>query len=512
MFPTVPKQTGISWCTGLLTLMFATGNVFAEEPPADGAEKAAIEAEAVHDQNSAEGAIPVPDAGEDAVIGDSLMSATPEDELTRIEQAIQARETDNAKAELNAYIEQIESATHRYAPELVRPLVVLGDAHMAAAEYEEAGAAYGRAVHIDRVANGLHSSSQAAIVYKEADALAALGDLSAANDRELYAFEVQQREHDVDSMAMLPAEFRLADWHLRTHNVLMARALYQQAERTLTVNDALKGEQAIRALRGIATTYRLERFPPVFTRGPAEESMEGGSTFPARPYEDNTGYDERAITLINNFPQGERALNRVANMLREDPDSSALDKADAMVDLADWYLLFDRPERATPLYVEAHRLLTEAGLPQADRFATTEVLHFPEPPPLRAPAPDDREEMRVGRVKVGFTVTAAGDVINLVTLELEPESNMEYRVRRSMRQARYRPPLVDGVLTEAKEQTFLYEYRYFPKKATTPPAEPKLKDPGADQPLEERPNASAGEPEKSKSADSETSADERRSS
>jgi hypothetical protein len=275
-------------------------------------------------------------------------------------------------------------------------------------------------------------------------------------------------------MDMLPATFRLGDWHLKTHNVLLARAAYQQAERTLAEAGQLQGQPAIRALRGVATTYRLERFPPVYQR-PSDEEIEGGTTLPARPYDDNSPFSEDAVVYVNNFPQGERALNRLANMMLGDPTASALDKAEALTELADWYLLFDRQERATPLYVEARRILVEAGLPQADRFSEPEVLYFPEPPPLKAPAPDDREEMRLGRVKVGFSVTPGGDVNDLVTLEVEPESNMEYRVRRSMRIARYRPPLVDDQLTAATGQTFLYEYRYYPKKANVPPPEPPLK-------------------------------------
>ncbi len=459
----------------LLVCLSLPGGVLAAEPTAEpidgGAETAA----------SAERAAAVEDVGEavadeqDTTVGTSLIEGNTGDALSSIELAIQAREFDSAKEELTAYIEQIEDATHRYSPDLVRPLVVLGDAHMAAGDYEEAGDSYGRAVHIDRVANGLHSSSQANIVYKEADALAALGDLAAANDRELYAYEVQLREHEPDSMDMLPATFRLGDWHLKTHNVLMARALYQQAERTLTKNSELEGEPAIRALRGVATTYRMERFPPIYHRA-SDEQVEGANTLPVRPFEDNTPFREDATVYVNNFPQGEKALNRLAIMMREDPAASALDKANAMTDLADWYVLFDRPERAAPLYVEARRVLTEAGLPQADRFAKAEVLYFPEPPPLRAPAPDEREEMRLGFVKVGFTVTADGDVNELVTLEVQPESNMEYRVRRSMRIARYRPPLVEDQLAAATEQSFLYEYKFYPKKEKTLPAEPAIKN------------------------------------
>jgi len=460
------------WTAACVLVFVVTSGRAAEDAP-DGGE-ASTQSEATATPAAPPAADEAPPGSEDSTLGGSLVEGSTGDALSTIELAIQAKEVDAAKAELNAYIEQIETATHRYSLELVRPLVVLGDAHMAAGEYEEAGESYGRALHIDRVGSGLHSPSQANIVYKEADALAALGDLAAANDREHYAYEVQLREHEPDSMDMLPATFRLGDWHLKTHNVLMARALYQQADKTLTRNQQETGEATLRALKGIATTYRLERFPPVFQRS-SEDQVDGATTLPARPYEDNTPFADEAVHYVNNFPQGEKALSRIVNMLREDPNASALDKANAFIDLADWFLLFDRPERATPLYVEARRILTEAKLPQADRFATAELLYFPEPPPLRAPAPDDRDEIRHGRVKVGFTVTPGGDVNNLVTLEVDPDSNMEYRVRRSMRVARYRPPLVEDELAAVADQTYLYEYKYWPKKVKAAPVEAPVK-------------------------------------
>ena len=87
-------------------------------------------------------------------IGESLSETSPADALDQIESALQAAEVTSAKAQLTAYIEQIEAATQRYSPDLIAPLVLLGDTQMIEQDYSSAIESYGRAVHIDRLPTG----------------------------------------------------------------------------------------------------------------------------------------------------------------------------------------------------------------------------------------------------------------------------------------------------------------------------------------------------------------------
>lgn len=403
-------------------------------------------------------------------IGESLVGTSATDTLEQIANELQAAEVTSAKAQLSAYIEQIEDASHRYSPDLIAPLVLLGDAQMIEKDYGAAVESFDRAIHIDRVANGLHSPSQSAIMYKEADALTAMGDLASANDREMYAFEVQERLHEPDSMDLLPAAMRLADWHMKTSSVLAARGMFEQAAQILEANEALQGDAAIRALRGIANTYRMERFPPLFSSPDRDPNEDGFAPGPAS--QDPFGRRQQQEFVINNFGQGEKALHRVTTMVLGDPASSVNDKAAALIDLADWYLLFDHRERAEPLYVEALQMLEEAGLDaDATRLATPEMLYFPLPPPLPLPPIDKRESPEAGHVTVSYTVTQSGEVHDLATVETVPNDLMEFRVRRSMREARFRPALQDGKLIASAPQSYTYEYQYFPKTASNEPLE-----------------------------------------
>ena len=420
------------------------------------------------------------DQTEKGGIGDSLTETSATDALDNIQNALNAGEANNAKAELSAYIEQIEDATHRYSPDLIAPLVLLGDTQMIEKDYASAVDSFGRAVHIDRVANGLHSSTQAEIIYKEADALEAMGNLGAANDREMYAYEVQARRHEPDSMDLLPATFRMADWHLKTSSILAARDMYEQATGILEANEALQGKSAIRALRGAAQTYRLERFPPMYAT-PERDTSEGGFN-PGPPAQDPFHQRQQREILINNFPKGQKTLSQVTSLILDDPTSTVSEKASALIDMGDWFLLFYKADRALPLYLEALALLDEAGLEtEAARLATPELLHFPAPPPPSLPPVDKRESPQTGHVTVSYTITPNGDVHDLATVETEPKDLMEFRVRRSMRDARFRPPMLEGKLIASDTQSFTYEFQYYPKPVSNEPLEAAPSKTGRDR-------------------------------
>ena len=135
--------------------------------------------------------------------------------------------------------------------------------------------------------------------------------------------------------------------------------------------------------------------------------------------------------------------------------------------------LLEKYTTAAQFYQHAELLLAQrADAAPATTFDKPVLLHFPEPGNPKSPPPALRTEARQGYVTLGFSVTPRGTVTNLVTLDSFPEGLMDFRVRKSMRAARFRPPMVEGSLTAASDQTFRHEYRYYPSlrdASTTPP-------------------------------------------
>ncbi len=376
------------------------------------------------------------------------------DPLDRVERQIEAREFPESAAWLESHIELIETDSHRFDPRLVRPLTLLGDTYAGQGRHEDALDQYQRALHLSRVTHGLNSPDQDAIVYREAEVLKTLGSYQAANDREEYAYHVLSRAHGHLDEELLPGIYHLARWYERTSNVFAARALYEHAVQIIDANDKLDTLVAIPALLGIATSYRMERFPPFYLSEleDDESSVVAGSAF-------------RQQVTINNFPAGEAALQRIIRIRQDQqpPDRMAL--ARSVLDLADWYTLFDKSRRAEPLYAHAWQLMSEVeSFDAASYFADPELLYFPAPGDPSPPPVAQRGERTIGFVEVAFSVTDDGHVRNLDTVASEPDGLMDFRVRKSLRLARYRPMLVDGVPVARESFTYRHEFPYYTQR------------------------------------------------
>ena len=196
-----------------------------------------------------------------------------EDPLGFIAARIAASEHEAVKPELRQRIQEAERTHHRYHESLVVPVTLLGDAHFASGDFGEALNNYQRAVHLSRVSSGLSNPDQVAVVYREASAYLKLGDIAQANNREEYAFEVLQRSHGRYHPALIPGAQRLADWYLSVNDIFAARSLYDHSLRIFEANGKAEHPEIIPTLRGVALTYRLERFPPFYVA-----ELDDGST------------------------------------------------------------------------------------------------------------------------------------------------------------------------------------------------------------------------------------------
>ena len=363
-----------------------------------------------------------------------------------------------AQAFLVPYIRALEAARHRHHGDLAKPLTLLGDAQFGLRQYEEALQSYATAVHVSRVSDGLFTPNQVEAVYKQSEALQRLGNLEEAASREEYAFEVLWKAHGADSEALLPGIFRLAKWHNARYNIFAARALFEQALRIHAANGDEGAPKAIPALQGLAETYRMERFPPFY----ASEREAPAFAMSTRPSVRTSAFD--APLTFNNFPVAERALQAVIHIRREDPASGPLPVSEAILDLADWHLLWERFNKAEVLYEHVYGVMQQLDSVDAEAyFAKPKLLHMPLP---KDPKPPSGRRALAGKenpgfVEVAFRVSPTGGVQNMQVVASEPKGMMDFSVRRSLRNARYRPALVDGRTTAFEQETYRHEFSYF---------------------------------------------------
>jgi hypothetical protein len=383
-------------------------------------------------------------------------------DLQQIQAQIDAGEYEIPKLWLNHKIEEIEADSHRFDPRLVRPITLLGDIQVLEGDYVGALDNFSRAVHLERVNSGLVSPGQIEIVYREAEVYRTLGNVSKANEREEYAYHVLMKSYDPHSEELLPGIFHLAQWYERTHNVFAARHLYQRAADVYVANGKGRSMESIKAWEGLARTFQLERFPPVYI----DPTDSGGG------YVDSAAAIGGVAPSLNNFPAGERALQTIIQ-IHQDNDSDTAVLAQAVLDLADWHLMFERTRDAYPLYEVAYGLMERVdGFPVEDFFGQPKLLHYPAP--LDPRPPEDAPVSPVeGLVAVQFDVTDRGATRRLETVDSQPPGLMDYRVRKSLRVSRFRPALVAGKPVMTEDYEYTHRFNYYPQLTITEATEPE---------------------------------------
>lgn len=406
-----------------------------------------------------------------------LALATPSDgvrtdAIDAAAQRIEVAEHLEAIAMVEATIEAIERRASRYADELVRPLTLLGDALIGVGASEGAFGAYDRALHIARVNRGLHHPSQVAVVYRQARLLADNGDFAAANRRHEYAYSILLRSYGGDNPALLPGMFALADWYMAGYNIFSARALYEHAAAVAESNLAADHPALIRALRSVAATYRSERFPPFYTRRKDTSAATLGSYAGFR-------YRTTDRTSVNSFAKGERALIKVINIVQardgadggRDGEPGGEELARAMLELGDWFLMFDKQARALSLYRRVWELLERNPTLLAQTFAAPSALYLPlpKPPKGRRSAPQPANDgAHNGVVELSVDINERGVVSRIDTIRSEPPDLMDFKVRRSVKQARYRPVFDGDALQGANDVRVTHTFVYYPTEQPLP--------------------------------------------
>ncbi|MCC5887132.1 MAG: tetratricopeptide repeat protein [Gammaproteobacteria bacterium] len=357
-------------------------------------------------------------------------------------------------------LDQVRERHGRWDPRNVTALAGIAAAHRGLDQYQDAIEYYGQAIYINRMNEGLHHPSQLSYLNQIAEMQALLGEWQEAVQLQEYAYYVRQRQHGDDSPEILPALFRMADWYQRTGALLSARTLY---ERAVNIIERHYGEDDIRLvdpLQKLAMTYRLERYPVAMSTRSEEPSFRitaGG------PPPDRDFHTAQRQTL-NPYSVGERALVRSVRIQLEHPDASARERAEALIGLADWYLLFDKWNQAMTTYGQVHDLLREAGWDDdqvAEAFADPVALEFPIP---AAPSPARWTEgirTREGYIDLVYDVTDRGRLRNLDITDANPEGLLDFRLRRSVRAARFRPRFVDGAPAATAGVTYRHRYVYY---------------------------------------------------
>jgi len=364
---------------------------------------------------------------------------------------------------LNA-IADLEQLHGPYHSGLSQHLTGLGVNYQARGMHDEAAETFRRAMHVNRISEGLYSLNQVPILERLIESNVASGDWEGASESHQYLYWLHRRNFGAEDPRMLPIITKLSNWHLNAYALDVGAGLFQHLINahnlySLAVNiiDQTYGQSDIRlvgVLRGLTVSnYYLATYQASSARKSDFNSGYGSAKANA---------DEKARLdqyILNSYSSGKRAINRIRHVYASNPDAANAAEVQAQIQLADWNLLFNRWHTAIDMYQQAYDTLAASpeGTASTQEFFGKPVA-LPDLPLLKGnlDTTNDANEF----VLVSFDVTRHGRARNIEILEAAPEDSVRNRsrVRKALKVAKFRPRFENGAPATTEKITQRYVF------------------------------------------------------
>jgi TonB family protein len=340
-----------------------------------------------------------------------------------------ARQHDAAEKNYLTAIEIYRSIDGPFSPLVIPPLTALGDNYQESGDYLKAVSAYGEARTVSRRSYGLLNEAQIPFLDRSAQALLELNQPIEADEQQLEALRIIERNHPPESDDALEGIYKYAAWLRENSRFQEERDQYARALRTIRDFYGKDDVRQVKPLLGIGNSFRNQRIP------------EG---------------------------QGSGALRDALSLLlaQQDPDELAV--AEVLRDLGDWEVAFSKVDYDGAEYRRAWQLLGE--VPSGDRIReqwfTGPNFVLREPISLRGLSQDPTAPS--GHVLVKFDLDKAGRSINAAVVESDPPGLKDEAVLRHIRRSRFRPQMRDGEVVPREALALRFNFRYTPGALTEP--------------------------------------------
>lgn len=377
-------------------------------------------------------------------------------------------------------------------------LLSLGSLLQQQGDHARAQQVFERALHVNRVNDGLFNMGQVPIIERIIDNHLARGDLLAADEQQEYLLYVQRKNYEGSGVDLLPALTRYAEWNLfafgadlepvasqaletesaaveqpdnptetidfRTGRLINAHNVYQTLIAIVTKQFGSADNRVLNFERQLALTNYLY----IANFGLESELMLGAPLTYGGYYSEFSGLEPGRPPL--GFRQGRDSLERRVEYLAGRADVAAAEKAQAKLDLADWMLMFSKRVGSLDIYMEAWDDMVAAGT-AADELAAL----FNPPYPTRIPTylkhpytraalnvPEDLALKYKGYIDVEYKLSRFGVPSALKVLNKTESATpaIETTLLRMLRRAQYRPRITDGSVrdNETMQARFYFTY------------------------------------------------------
>ena len=404
-----------------------------------------------------------------------------EDEPNRI------LEINQAIAQYLPLVADFEAEQGPYSEDLSEALVSLAFLYQEQGNHAEAIKYYERSRSIIRVSGGLYTLEQLPIIEAMIPSFEAMGELKKADEMNESLLYIHTEEYGNDSVEIIPALAKLGEWNMkafltRSNILLNVNRMnvvqfmndpnnFMGANNNLTDTPLFNLYQAqqnfLRAI-GILIENKQYFHPQIleleqmllksYFLSIHRENILYEPDFYLTRKKRTTGsrLNTNSIELMasEEYKVGNASHQRSISYISNNPERTNTMTATAMLEAADWHLLFERKVKAAQEYQKVYDFFSEYPEAQAEIRA----LLYPDNPvilPVYLPPPNSREKLDIkpddevnyfGYFDVSFSINKYGKASNVRILSQEGTltRNMEIRLNQYLRNVLFRPLFRDG--------------------------------------------------------------------
>jgi tetratricopeptide (TPR) repeat protein len=313
-------------------------------------------------------------------------------------------------------------------------------------KYGQAKEAFQQGMQVERITNGLYSPEQIPYLFSIAEIDQKLGENKELKKVLQTIYQINTSSYGPEDDRRLPVLNRLFEWYLSSYysrimaadyySLLVSAQLAVQMANIVEVNHGLEDPGTVSSLRTVShVNYLIVDHLNTYGEPDDADFMSNNAS------NRSLGQDTAFVRSSVHYRQGIDALSRVIEGL-DLQQRPAVDYAEAIAELGDWYLLFGQKQSAARTYQLAFQALQKeqqsAELEEA-LFGQPRQIGFIET--LPEPEPEETE-----RVTVSMRVLPTGAAKNIAIIDAPEEikASQLRKLKKSLRSKRFRPRLIAG--------------------------------------------------------------------
>lgn len=370
-----------------------------------------------------------------------------------------------------AAIAQIELQQGVYSNQLTQELLNLGVTYQRSNKHELAIETFNRALHLNRITEGLYSTSQIPILDNLIASLKALKKWEMVDSQLAYQYWLHSMNFASDSAQMINVNLKAAYWALKAYSLQLGSSpndhlvnsvkLFKQSADLIGNEFGTSNNQVIEPLNGLLLANYLIATAKIKPESISyERSQHQGELIEVK----DISYFNKL--KMRSYPNGLKIINRQIEILDTQSTKNHPAMVNAMLKLADWKLMYGKKQSAFATYKAVYQYIQDHD---ANNLFYQQLFAKPVALPnfklLTHNTSEELTDQAIASnrkyVKASFNVNQLGQVKNIQVLKTHPEENqaMSGRIVRFLRNSTFRPQLKDGqpIVTEQTKLHFFID-------------------------------------------------------